>query len=736
MVLGLSLLVTLVAAFATDALIRRERQTRFEGQAQAELVRVQHRMDAYILLLESGRTLMSETGFDRDLFRDLAAQLFAQAYPGVQGIGYAIRVAPGQSAAIEEQGRQSGIPEFHVWPSTASPESFPIFFLEPMDARNRAALGYDMYSDAVRREAMDRARDSGEAACSARVTLVQEIEGPVQPGFLIYVPVYSGGSIPKTVAERRDRLVGFIYSPFRAGDLFRALFGAATSVEHSKVAVTLYDGPPAPDSLLFEERPRAQQRAPRGQEAIRTVDVAGRRWTLVVKEISPEVTGFQPWLPYVVLAAGALFTLVIFALATAQMRAHQGAERQRAMAESLARSGLALSSELTTEEIVQRLVEEGTRLTFAAAGAYFPRAAPGERPQTVAMVRREPDKRLDTAALRPLVTRVLLGESLREEDLRDSRVIDDESAALTAGMVSVLGVPVRSRAGQTLGGLLFVHPDKAHFRPEHVQLLAGLAAQAAVALDNARLYREARDAIREREEFMSVATHELRAPLTTLTLRLDQLDSLMRAGAPPERLHGAVESARVVLHRLGRLISDLLDVARIGGGRLLLERKRMDFSDLVLEVVQRLEPHTERAASRIHVAASPVHGFWDATRLDQVVTNLLDNALKYGADQPVEVMLREEDGWAVLEVVDHGIGIPPEKQPRLFNRFERAVSDKQYAGLGLGLYITKEIVELHGGRISVDSHPGETRFTVRLPCNIAPREERPLDSTEQPPVQH
>jgi signal transduction histidine kinase len=228
-----------------------------------------------------------------------------------------------------------------------------------------------------------------------------------------------------------------------------------------------------------------------------------------------------------------------------------------------------------------------------------------------------------------------------------------------------------------------------------------------------------REAVRLRDEFLSVASHELKTPLTSLKLRVQGLiDQAPAVPDPAEalRLHKSFELAERQVRRLEKLINSLLDVSRIAVGRFPLQREDVDLVALVHGVVGQFSAEIARSGVDI-LLDLPAHviGAWDPLRLEQVVVNLLSNAIKYGAGKPIEIIIRSDDREATLVVRDHGIGIDVADQARIFERFERAVS-LNYGGLGLGLHIAREIVLAHGGTIRVESERGQgAAFIVELP---------------------
>jgi len=233
----------------------------------------------------------------------------------------------------------------------------------------------------------------------------------------------------------------------------------------------------------------------------------------------------------------------------------------------------------------------------------------------------------------------------------------------------------------------------------------------------------ARLAVRVREEFVSVTSHELRTPLTSLKLLLETLERSLREPLDPSKgpqILNRLSAALRQTERLSKLIDALLDVSRMAAGRLQLEPEPFDLSELAHEVVDRFHDEAARAGCALTLTApGPLPGRWDKLRLDQVLTNLLTNAFKYGRGKPVAVSVEDGGEELCISVKDHGIGIAPEALSRIFARFERAVSPRNYGGLGLGLYIANEIMLAHGGTLAVESVLGEgSTFTMHLPRQV------------------
>jgi len=411
------------------------------------------------------------------------------------------------------------------------------------------------------------------------------------------------------------------------------------------------------------------------------------------------------------------------------------------------RIGQMLRAELDLEKLVQAVTDAATRLIGARYGAMFYDATgdePAYRLYTLAGASREAVAGFGMPRGTALFGPTFRGEGVvRLDDVgKDPRYGRNQPHhGLPLGhfpVASYLAVPVVSRSGAVLGGLFFAHPEPARFTEREERIAVGLAAQAAVAMDNARLYEveraaraEAEAANRAKDEFLAMLGHELRNPIGAISNSIRVLTNGQAGRERTDALHAIV--ARQT-RTLGRLVDDLLDVSRLTSGKIVLKREPVNLAEVAERCLVAL-----RAAQRmnLHEVALDAAAVWvegDSTRLEQVLANLLENALKYtAAGGLIALRVCAEDGHAIVSVRDTGRGIEPEMIPRIFDVFTQGPQslDRAQGGLGIGLTLVKRLVELHGGEVEAKSEGAGrgSEFIVRLPLHAA-LEVTPIEPAE------
>jgi PAS domain S-box-containing protein len=427
------------------------------------------------------------------------------------------------------------------------------------------------------------------------------------------------------------------------------------------------------------------------------------------------------------------------------------AREQAMITEKLHEVGTALASNLDRDEIVQKVTDIARELTGAEFGAFFYNVFDRESRETYQLYTLSGAAKDAFAAFpqpraTPLFEPTFHGRgTIRLDDVtRDERYgRNPPFDGMPEGHLPVksyLAVPVKDRGGRVIGGLFFGHARAGVFTEQHERLAIGIAGWATVALENARLYVEAQEASRMKDEFLAVLSHELRTPLNAIV----GYARLLRGGLlSAERAQRGLEAIDRNAGWLTQIVEDVLDVSRIVSGNIRMDVQPVELPLVVHNAVATLQPAADAKGVRLSTVIDPRVGpvAGDRDRLQQVVWNLLSNAVKFTPKGGrVQVRLERINSHIEIVVADTGIGIRADFLPHVFERFTQAESGttRKTGGLGLGLAISRHIVEMHGGTIEAES-PGESQgatFRVRLPLMIvhpkAPAEKRQHPRIERP----
>lgn len=565
-IVTLGLLSTLLVTIYVSNKNRAEDEIRFQYETKMALRRIQTRMANYEGTLIQLRAFLKNS----DQFRRERLENYIQdtevfdRLPGLQGLGFTLKVDHKDLPTHIKEMRKV-IPGYRVFPEFPERKTYySIVLLQPPNRRNKKAIGFDMYSEAIRNKAMQLARDGNKAVMSGLVTLVQEDDPVKLPGFNLYLPYYRNGADTSTVLGRRKGILGFVYSPFRAEELFRTIFNEFEPL----VDVEIYDEVISPKSKYYDHHPDGSN-----PKYLATNELHLNERTLIVR------TKPMPNFPE---ASSIVKTLLVFSL--------------------------------------------GTLITALIYSIY-----------------------------------------------------------------------------------LFMRKQM------HLAKI--------VAEDKEKLLLKEKEHVAARDDFLSIASHELKTPLTSLKLQAQVMMRSISRNDPlalsKEKVTNLVNQIDTQTTRLTRLVDDMLDISRIRTGRLKIIRDSVDLNEVILDVIERIKPQFINAIGETpELELLPnISGEWDRFRIEQVLTNLFTNAIRYGQGKPIKVKTNLEGKCAVISVTDHGIGIAKENTEKIFDRFERAgMSANEVSGLGLGLFITSQIVKAHGGHIKVISELGKgSTFVVKLP---------------------
>jgi PAS domain S-box-containing protein len=675
--------------------VRQERQIQFDFRVRETLKLIEQRILAYEQVLRGVQGLFSASqSVDRGEFHQYAAALrLEEHYPGIQGVGFSLWIPAEQKAQHLAAMRKEGFADYAIKPDGQRDTYTSIVYLEPFAGRNLRAFGYDMYSEPVRRAALEKARDSGMAAMSGKVQLLQETDTKTQAGFLLYLPVYRNGQPHSDLAERRANLWGWAYAPFRMDDLMAGLFGE----REGDLALRIYDGNGMEAADLSEERlmydsGKGQLATPfRHVESLKLLD---HYWTVEVSALPAFLNQEQQNRPQVLAVAGTGISALLFAcvwiLATARRQALK-------LAHSMNRALIA--SEARARQIAT-VVEQGpasvviTDLSayilyanqrFCEITGYTLKEVLGQKPNILKSGLTPP------ATFRELWQTITRGEAWHGEFLNRKKngEIYPEEAYIA---------PVKDEQGRIVNYAAIKLDISQRKQMEETLRQAKLAADGAN---------------RAKSEFLANMSHEIRTPMNAII----GLSQLALGHTQDARLLDYLNKIFGASQSLLGILNDILDYSKVEAGRLSIETAPFDLDDILeqLHTLFGLRAEEKQLDWRQEIAPEvPRQLQGDELRLRQVLANLLGNAVKFTEQGSVILrigVVEQDDRQARLafSVEDSGIGMSEEQIAQLFQPFMQADGSisRRFGGTGLGLAISRELLRLMGGDISVASSPGQ-----------------------------
>jgi PAS domain S-box-containing protein len=695
-ILGLGAAVTAAFALSMERAARALTQSTLEERASHSEHAVEDRMMASEAVLRAGAGFIDNAWpIGEEQWRRFVRPLnLSEALVGVQGYGFTAvvdKLTPAQVAALPNG----------LWSNPAGREEHPqtaIVFLEPQDVRNKQALGFDMASEAVRRAAMERARDERTAAVSGKVTLVQEIDSTPQPGFLMYVPVYQSDLPTATVQERRDALIGYVYSPFRAGDFMERVFEG----DPRDVEIEVYDDGQVRAGELLYRRAADDTHVAESVFVLRQVVVGGHGWTLRLAATASMIKNNQVVPVAILWIVGACGSVLLSCLAFAMARSRYVLQERMLADERLLEQERDAATLLENSLEVFIVIDEQDRIlewnkqavqTFGwTKGEVLGR-------QLAEFIVPERLRQAHIDAIRSFHSRkhTVLGKRIEMPALRrdGTEIFVDISIASTL------------RRGKTVFFASLRDITARRQQEEQVKLLTATlehrVGERTQELETANRRLEA--AYRDLEAFTRSVSHDLRAPLRAIKGYSSMLvEDLGRSVTP--QVQRDMDAISATTRRMDAIIDNLLKLASVSQRE--LQTQELALGDLMRQVLSEVNP---QPPAEVHIALKSSECVRaDAGLLTLALRNLLANAVKFSQTRATpEIWVGATDvegGDRAYFVRDNGVGFDPKYAPRLFGAFQRLHSEREFEGTGLGLTIVKSVIEKHGGRVWAESQPG------------------------------
>ena len=723
--LTISLILVFSAWYYISNNINKNAQAEFENETILMEQVILDDIGRYTNMLLGAKGLFdSSESVERDEWNSYVNSInIDRNYTGVQGVGYAIFIEPENLQQHIQNIRNQGFEDYTVRPVGERDIYSAIIYLEPFDERNQQAFGFDMYQQKTRKEAMDKALESGEPALSGRVTLVQEIDSVVQPGFLIYLPIYQNSSNYQTVEERKQNIVGFVYSPFRADNLFVNTFNN----QNFTVNVEIFDGAEYEKTNSVESLNQNQEIFTLFNDKIfenpkftktKTINVLGQPW--VLKFSSPQTYGASTTeenLPYIVLLSGIIFTILLYVTLDSLTKAKQKAEVQMLQrTKELGKTNEFLRKQIEyrkeSEEITKGLARdlEKFKLAVDATSEQILIA----NPAGMVLYCNKAFYSSNKFKSEKFVGTYLGGGDAWHEPKTTEAILK------TMQKVRETKKPVDVETK-------FTNKDE-HNYPVIMSLAPVLykATGQGTSEEIEFFILIARDITIEKEidqaktEFVSLASHQLKTPLAGINWYTELLQDPEDIKNMSDEQKDYISIINAESIRMVELINSLLNVSRLELGMFAINPSSQNLTELINIELEAHTPKIKEKNITINKDFDLIQNITvDKNLVGIIFQNIISNAIKYTPkDGTVTIRLKKHQNDIMFSVTDTGIGIPEEEKHHIFEKLYRATNTQKTGieGTGLGMYIVKSIVERSGGKIWFESEQGQgTTFFVTIP---------------------
>ncbi|MCC9656820.1 CHASE domain-containing protein [Rhodopirellula halodulae] len=690
-ILAISLAVTAIAWYLSSQYIRERATDRFQFRVNEMVISIEQRMLEYEQVLRGGVGLMEASDdVSRDEWRTYFENArFQEYYPGIQGVGFSRVVDQDEKESFVESIRAEGFPNFNLYPEGERDFYTSIVYLEPFDWRNQRAFGFDMYSEATRRAAMDTAINTGQPTISGVVRLVQETDDDVQRGFLLYLPVFENDQPRQTSEQRNEAVIGFVYAPFRTRDL---MMGIRKS-NLPDIDFTVYDGTDKDEAdLLFDSRQASAAEATSTPDFVmtKTLPLRGRDWTIHFASQPNFISGGESAISLAVAFVGLLVDVLLFLVIGSIGRQQRQAEKIAVrMTNEFEKAQKQFQAVCDTANDPIVLLDQSKHVVYG-------------NPAAMEAFRMSEEQLLGTSIDR------LFGNSTSAIDpdsptsgQDEKQCVREDGSSFPAkisnsywhdGDQQITAIVIRDVTEQKRADALI---------QQHIT--------------------ELRRSNRDLDAFAYIASHDLRSPLRNIKHLADWVVEDTGDNLPAESADH-LQTLRQCVGRMEQLLDDLLQYSR--AGRVHDRLTMVDTNELVTKISGMM---SKPASMQIRIEGDLPTFRTLKTPLETCLRNLIGNAIKHHdrEDGKVSVSALEKEDEIEFVVADDGPGIDTRFQDKVFEIFRTLAPSDWKNSSGMGLSIIKKTVETYGGRIELQSELGQgTRFILHWPREMV----MPLES--------
>lgn len=707
-VLATSLIFTVYASIISSKYLKEKEAARFKFNVEQVTEAVRERIQVYNQSLNCGVALISSSyEVTRDEWKTFVDELhLSENWPGIQGLGYSIPLSRDELPSHIASVKKEGFKDFSVKPEGDRDFYTSIIYLEPFDWRNKRAFGYDMWTNEIRRNAMIRARDTGDISTSGLITLVQETEQDIQKGFLVYKPVYRKNTSLKNTEERREAFVGWVYAAFRTKDFMKGILSSINSPLESLTGLKIYDGTTEKENLMFSSLEHFAGESQKNDSLSKSVsiDAAGRTWVLSFLK-HENMNSKEKNIPFYIASAGVAIDVFIFYIIYILSRVKQKTQKD---SEQLQKTNeeLILSNEarLTSERHLKAIVENTMDgiVTIDQNGKIETFNIACER---LLGYKREEVLGQDFSILIPKDYQSQYNEFLK--------TLIDESSVQNEGIKFEIEALMKN--GKTFPANLALSSFKDSQNRFIIGILRDITEHKNAQQAQNVLVEKLMTSNSDLERFAYIASHDLQEPLRMVT-NFTQLLELEYSDKLDDTARQYISYSHESALRMQKLVSGLLEYSRVSGR--ISTKEKVDLNKVIMVAKDNLMKTVKDTDTVIKCSSLPVIDI-EITQAIQLFQNLISNSIKYrrkGTTPEINVYSEEkEDSWEI-KFCDNGIGIEKKNLEKVFSPFKRLHAYNEIQGTGIGLSLCKKIIENIGGSISIHSVVDHgSIFTIIIP---------------------